>query len=47
MNTYTAWIRDSRTGAVFQVHVQAATVAEARMILEGQYGSSAIFTGPG
>lgn len=47
MNTYTAWIRDSRTGGLFQVSVQAPTVAQARMILEGQYGAAAIFTGPG
>ena len=47
MNTYTAWIRDSRTGGVFKVTVQAETVAQARMILEGQYGRAAIFTGPG
>lgn len=46
MNTYTAWIRDSRTGATFQVTVQAGNVSQARMILEGQYGRSAIFTGP-
>lgn len=47
MNTYTAWIRDSRTGGTFQVTVQAENVVKARMILEGQYGSSSIFTGPG
>lgn len=47
MSTYTAWIRDSRTGGLFQVTIQAESVAKARMILEGQYGAAAIFTGPG
>lgn len=47
MTTYTAWIRDQKTGAVFQVKVQAENVAIARMILAGQYGEANIFTGPG
>jgi len=47
VNTYTAWIRDPRTGATFKVTVQAENVVQARMMLEGQYGAGAIFTGPG
>jgi hypothetical protein len=47
MREWTAWIRDSRTGGTFKVVVRAVTVMEARMILEGQYGAGAIFTGPG
>lgn len=47
MNTYTAFIRDERTGGMFQVTVQAENMAQARQILEGQYGRGKIVTGPG
>ena len=47
VQTYTAWIRDTRTGGMFQVTVQAENMAKARMILEGQYGRDKILTGPG
>lgn len=47
MQTYTAMIRDRRTGGIFKVTVQAESMFNARQILEGQYGRENIFSGPG
>lgn len=39
MNTYKTWVRDPKTGATFQVTVQANSVANAKMMFEGMYGA--------
>ena len=43
MESYVAWYRDPRTGAMIKVYVQSDNVAAAKSLLEGQYGAANIW----